>query len=53
MGDDRGVAGFAMGGVLSGVLVENAGIREALIAAAAAALSSVLIAWARRDTLRG
>ncbi len=47
------VAGFALGGVLSGVLVESAGVREALIAAAAAAGASVAIAWARRDTLRG
>jgi predicted MFS family arabinose efflux permease len=47
------VAGFALGGVLSGVLVESAGVREALIAAAALAASSVAIAWARRDTLRG
>ena len=47
------VAGFAMGGVLSGVLVENAGVREALIAAAVAAAASVAIAWVRRDTLRG
>ena len=39
------MAGFALGGVLSGVLVENAGVREALIAAAAAAPSSVAIAW--------
>ena len=31
------IAGFALGGVLSGVLVESAGVREALIAAAAAA----------------
>ena len=31
------VAGFALGGVLSGVLVEGAGVREALLAAAALA----------------
>ena len=30
------ITGFALGGVLSGVLVENAGVREALLAAAAA-----------------
>ena len=47
------VAGFALGGVLSGVLVESAGVREALIVAAALAGSSVAIAWVRRDTLRG
>ncbi len=47
------VAGFALGGVLSGVLVESAGVREALIAAAGAALASAAIAWARRETLRG
>lgn len=47
------VAGFAMGGVLSGVLVENAGVREALTAAAVAAAASVGIAWVRRGTLRG
>jgi MFS family permease len=47
------IAGFALGGVLSGVLVESAGVREALIAAAAAATASVAIAWVRRGTLRG
>jgi len=47
------IAGFALGGVLSGVLVESAGVREALIAAAVAAAASVAIAWAQRDTLRG
>jgi MFS family permease len=47
------IAGFALGGVLSGVLVESAGVREALIAAAAFATSSVAVAWVRRDTLRG
>jgi MFS family permease len=47
------ITGFALGGVLSGVLVENAGVSEALIAAAAAAAASITIAWARRETLRG
>ncbi|HZO59514.1 MAG TPA: MFS transporter [Solirubrobacterales bacterium] len=47
------VAGFALGGVLSGVLVESAGVREALLAAAAAAAASIAIAWVLRDTLRG
>jgi MFS family permease len=46
------VAGFAFGGVLSGVLVENAGVREALIAAAGLAALSVAIAWVWRGTLR-
>jgi MFS family permease len=47
------IAGFALGGVLSGVLVEGAGVREALFAAAALALLSVVAAWTRRATLRG
>jgi MFS family permease len=46
------VAGFAFGGVFSGVLVENAGVREALIAAAGLAALSVAIAWVWRGTLR-
>ena len=47
------IAGFALGGVLSGILVENAGVTEALIAAAAFATASVAVAWVRRETLRG
>ena len=47
------IAGFALGGVISGVLVESAGVREALIAAAALAILTVAVAWTRRDTLRG
>jgi MFS family permease len=47
------VAGFALGGVVSGLLVESAGVREALIAAAALAALAVTIAWVWRATLRG
>ena len=47
------IVGFALGGVLSGVLVESAGVTEALLAAAALATFSVTVAWTRRDTLRG
>jgi MFS family permease len=46
------IVGFALGGVLSGVLVENAGVRESLLAAAGLAGVSVATAWLRRETLR-
>lgn len=45
------VAGFALGGALSGVLVESAGVREALLATTALAGTAALVAWARRASL--
>jgi MFS family permease len=47
------IVGFALGGVISGILVESAGVTEALIAAATLATLSVTVAWTRRETLRG
>ena len=46
------VLGFALGGVLSGFIVEGAGVREALATAAALAGAAAALAWARRDTMR-
>jgi MFS family permease len=45
------VAGFALGGALSGALVEQAGVREAFLAAAGLAAVSAVVAWTRRATL--
>ena len=45
------VAGFAGGGALSGVLVESAGVAEALLAATALAGVAALIAWIARGRL--
>ena len=47
------VTGFALGGVLSGVLVESAGVSEALAAAAALAAGLHVIAWARAGNVGG
>jgi MFS family permease len=46
------VLGFALGGVLSGLIVENAGVPEAFATAAALAAAGALAAWARRSTMR-
>jgi MFS family permease len=46
------VLGFALGGVLSGFIVEGAGVPEALATAAALAAAAALTAWARRATMR-
>ena len=45
------VAGFAGGGALSGVLVESAGVSEALIASSALAGVAAAIAWIARSRL--
>jgi predicted MFS family arabinose efflux permease len=46
------VAGFALGGALSGVLVESAGVSEALLATTALAGAAALVAWMGRGSLR-
>jgi MFS family permease len=46
------VAGFAGGGALSGVLVESAGVEEALITSSALAGVAAFIAWLGRSSLR-
>jgi predicted MFS family arabinose efflux permease len=47
------VAGFAGGGALSGILVESAGVAEALVVASALAGISALAAWMGRASLQG
>jgi MFS family permease len=45
------IAGFSIGGAISGVLVEGPGVRAALLFAAALAGVSAVTAWARRGSL--
>jgi MFS family permease len=45
------VGGFAGGGALSGVLIESAGVAEALLASSALAALAALIAWIARGGL--
>jgi MFS family permease len=46
------VAGFALGGALSGVLVQSAGVAEALLVTTAMAGVAALTAWIGRASLR-
>ena len=47
------VAGFALGGALSGVLVESAGVSEALLVASVLAAVAAVVAWLGRYSLQG
>jgi MFS family permease len=46
------IAGFAVGGAISGVLVDGPGVRAALLFSAALAGVSAATAWLQRDALR-
>ena len=47
------IAGFALGGALTGVIVESASVSAALALTAAFALGGTIVIFARRATLRG